>query len=442
MLRIWRWILQLRVLCRRSDESEVNVPVDQAELGRRIRGARESCALTQEDAAEKLGVSRSTLAQIELGNRPISSVELERIAELCGRGIEEFFAAEFSPDEMVAALFRAQPEASAAGLQEAIRNCMAVGRELTNLEELLGLDRGAGLAVAYPQPTPSSKWEAVQLGALAAKEERQRLGFGSAPLGDMVRLLEGQGVRTGVTVMPDDVSGLTINHPRVGVFVVINGAENYAPQRQRFSWSHEYAHVLLDRERRGLVSRTSDRENLLEVRANAFAAGFLLPEEGVREFLAGIGKGQPSRFQTEIFDEAGVLAVEGRTEPGSQNIQFHEIVQLAHHFGVSRLAALYRLRNLRLITEAELAQFREADEQGKSKEVEKILKLKDDAPGDAGELTRRFVGLALEALRRKVITRTKFQELARSANLADSDANALLMVAGLDAGSDAAPPAA
>lgn len=418
------------------------MPVDQAELGRRIRGARESCALTQEDAAEKLGVSRSTLAQIELGNRPISTVELESIAELFGRGIEEFFAAEFSPDEMVAALFRAQPEASAAGLQEAIRNCMTVGRELTNLEELLGLDRAAGLAVSYPQPTPRSKWEAVQLGALAAQEERQRLGFGSAPLGDMVRLLEGQGVRTGVTVMPDDVSGLTINHPRVGVFVVVNSAENYAPQRQRFSWSHEYAHVLLDRERRGLVSRTSDRENLLEVRANAFAAGFLLPEEGVREFLAGIGKGQPSRFQTEIFDEAGVLAVEGRTEPGSQNIQFHEIVQLAHHFGVSRLAALYRLRNLRLITEAELAQFHEADEQGKSKEVEKILKLRDDAPDDAGELTRRFIGLALEALRRKVITRTKFQELARSANLADPDANALLMVAGLDAASDAAPPAA
>ncbi|MGH9770401.1 MAG: helix-turn-helix domain-containing protein [Candidatus Acidiferrales bacterium] len=418
------------------------MPVDQAELARRIRDARESCALTQEDAAEKLGVSRSTLSQIELGNRPISSVELESIAQLFGRGIEEFFAAEFSPDEMVAVLFRAQPEASAAGLHEAIRNCMAVGRELTNLEELLGLDRGAGLPVAYPQPTPNSKWEAVQLGASAAQEERQRLGFGSAPLGDMVRLLEGQGVRTGVTVMPDDVSGLTINHPAVGVFVVINGAENYAPQRQRFSWSHEYAHVLLDRERRGLVSRTSDRENLLEVRANAFAAGFLLPEEGVREFLAGIGKGQPTRFQAEVFDEAGVLAVEGRTEPGSQNIQFHEIVQLAHHFGVSRLAALYRLRNLRLITEADLVQFREADEQGKGKEIEKILKLKDDAPGDSGELTRRFVGLALEALRREVITRTKFQELAKSANLAEVDANALLAVAGLGGASDSALPTA
>lgn len=63
-------------------------------------------------------------------------------------------------------------------------------------------------------------------------EERRRLGLGSAPVGDLVRLLESQGVRTSVVEMPDDISGLTIAHPDVGLFVGVN--ISHAAVRQRF----------------------------------------------------------------------------------------------------------------------------------------------------------------------------------------------------------------
>ena len=63
--------------------------IDQIELGRRIRQARESCAMTQDEVAEKLGVSRSLVVQIEQGKRPISGLELQTLAYLFARDIRE-----------------------------------------------------------------------------------------------------------------------------------------------------------------------------------------------------------------------------------------------------------------------------------------------------------------------------------------------------------------
>lgn len=103
-------------------------------------------------------------------------------------------------------------------------------------------------------------------------------------------------------------------------------------------------------------------DDLLEARANAFAAGFRMPEDGVRQFVESLGKGKASRTYAELFDEAGSLIVEGCTDPGSQVIQVYDVVQLAHHFGVSRTAALFRLRNLRLVTDAEFQHLKALDD--------------------------------------------------------------------------------
>ena len=61
--------------------------------------------------------------------------------------------------------------------------------------------------------------------------------------------------------------------------------------RRRFSFAHEYAHVLLDRELKAILSHARDRSSLMEVRANAFAASFLMPAEGVRRYVNALSKG-------------------------------------------------------------------------------------------------------------------------------------------------------
>jgi len=388
--------------------------------------------MTQDDAAKHLGVSRPTFVQIEAGNRSVSSLELDTIAFLFGRDIREFVANSFQDEDSLSALFRAQTAViGEPTVLEKLREGMVLGRELTNLERLVGIDRDLSAVASYPFPTPKSRWDAIQHGQWLAEEERRRLGLGHAPVPDMSELLESQGVRTGLVDLPDDISGLTLSDRKVGLFVVANRAHHYL--RRRFSFAHEYAHVVADRDRSGLISRTSERDDLVEMRANAFAADFLMPEDGVRQFVAGLGKGKPSRAFAEVFDEAGSLNVEGRSEPGTQTLQLYDVVQLAHHFGVSRLSALFRFRNLRLVTEAEFEHLKALDEQGKGKQLAELLGLPEpDHTEMRSEFKHRFLGLALEAFRRDELSRGKLRELVAMVGFAADDLDQLLEDAGID----------
>ena len=406
--------------------------IDQIELGRRIRQARETCGMTQDEVAEKLGVSRPVVVLIEQGKRPVSGLELQTLAYLFARDMRDLVADEFAEDDVVHALFRSQEDMGEDGVKRALRDCIALGHELTNLEDLLGISRATVTVATYAHSFPRSRWEAIQTGEHVAVEERRRLGLGSAPLGDVSSLLEAQGIRTGTVSMPDSVSGLTISHPKVGPFVVVN--ESHSRERRRFSWCHEYAHVLLDKDAIGMVSRVTERDDLREVRANSFAANFLLPEQGVRQFVAALGKGSASRIHADIFDEAGVVAIDSRTDPATQEIQLYDVVQLAHSYGVSVPSTLYRLRNLKLVSEPEFERLRGMDEEGRSRRIAVAFGVEADQAlvEQRGEFQRRFLALGLEALRREKISQAKFMQLAERVGVSQWTAQDLLVNAGID----------
>jgi Zn-dependent peptidase ImmA (M78 family)/transcriptional regulator with XRE-family HTH domain len=409
------------------------MPITAQELGGRLRIARQACGLTQDDVARFLGLSRSTVAQMELGNRGVTSLELDKLAYFFGRDIREFVADTFEEEDALAALFRAEPQiAGQPGVADSLRAAIALGREITNIENLLGIDRELVGTVSFEVAAPRSRWEAIQQGERAADQERRRMGLGWAPAPPLPELFETQGVRTGVVDLPDDVSGLTISNRRTGLFIVAN--RYHAPVRRRFSFAHEYAHTLFDRRLLGTVSRTENRDELIEVRANAFAAAFLIPSEGVRQFVAAQGKGKPSRVMAQVFDEAGAVQAEGRTQPGSQDIQIYDLVHIAHHFGVSRLAALFRLLNLKLVTQAEFDQLKAADDAGYGRELASLLSLPDEDDDDKDGFRHRVLSLALEAYRRELITRAKLVEVAALLSMNETEVNQLLERAGLAEG--------
>lgn len=403
------------------------------ELGRRIRSARESCGLTQEQLGDGAGLSRIAIGQIEAGSRSVSSLELDRVAHAVARDIKSFFAESFVERDALAALFRSDAElAEQAELLKALQDSLALGREMTNLERLLAIDRAQLLTASYEVPVPKSRWDAIQQGQKIATEERQRLGLGAVPIGDLSELLEAQGVRTGLVDLPENISGLTLVDATIGVFVVINA--RHATVRQRFSLAHEYGHVLLDRDRAGAISRAENRSDLLEVRANAFAASFLMPAEGVEQFVQAFGKGGASRMQVAVFDESEAVQVEQRAAPGSQDIQLYDVALLAHHFGASRIAALYRLKNLRLIDDREFERLRAEEERGAGQTIASLL-LAPEPSSDAlsrDDFRRRFLALALEAYRREEITRSKFGELAAMVGLGPDQLGEALHSANLD----------
>jgi Zn-dependent peptidase ImmA (M78 family)/DNA-binding XRE family transcriptional regulator len=416
------------------------MPIGQKEIAERIRIARESCGLTQDDVSQQLGLSRPSIVQIEQGNRAVSSIELQQLAVLFGRDLRDFFKEDFKPEDAIVALFRAETDSPDRGpVLEELRRCIVLGRELTNLEHLLGINRDLRAVAQYPLPTPQKRWDAITQGDRVAHEERRRLELGETPAPDLVELLEVQGVRTAVVSLPSDVSGLTISDSQVGLFIVANG--DHAWQRRRFSFAHEYGHVLMDRERSGLISRASRKDDLPEIRANAFAASFLMPREGVRQFVLALGKGRPSRMRVDLFDEVDSVSVEGRSEPHSQDIQLYDVVQMAHHFGVSRVAALYRLANLKLVTDDEFNRLKAAEDAGQGRKMAKLLGLPDiDSGAGPNEFRHRFVGLALEAFRREMVTKGKLRELAKMVGLGTSEVHALIESAGIDEGEGGATP--
>jgi Zn-dependent peptidase ImmA (M78 family)/transcriptional regulator with XRE-family HTH domain len=403
------------------------------QLGQRIRAARESCGLTQEQLAEPARLSRVAIGQIEAGARSVSSLELDRIAHAVGRDIKSFFAAAFVERDALSALFRSDAElAEQSELHKALQDSLAVGREMTNLERFLGIDRAQLLTASYNLPAPQSKWDAIQQGQKVAIEERQRLGLGMAPVGDLCDLLESQGVRTGTVSLPGNISGLTLVDDGIGVFVVVNA--DHPPVRQRFSWAHEYAHVLLDRDRSGAISRAENRTDLLEVRANAFAAELLMPGDGTLQFVQSLGKGAASRAQVSIFDGDVAVQVEQRSAPGSQDIQLYDVTLLAHHFGASRISALYRLKNLRLIDEPEFQRLKAEEDGGAGQTIADFLSVPEHKPLESArdDFRRRFLGLALEAYRRDDITRSKLGELASMVDMNPNDVRSVLSSVGLD----------
>lgn len=388
------------------------------ELGRRIRSARESCGLTQEQLGEPADLGRLAVGQIESGARSVSSLELDRIAYAVGRDIKSFFADAFVEQDALAALFRSDDElAQQAELVKALQDSLALGREMTTLERLLGIDRAQLLTATYDLAVPKSRWEAILQGQKVAAEERQRLGMGLAPAGDLADLLESQGVRAAFVSLPANISGLTLADVNIGVFVVVNAG--HVAVRQRFSLAHEYAHVLMDRDRSGAISRAENRADLLEVRANAFAAELLMPADGVAQFVHGLGKGAQSRSQMAVFDESEAVQVEQRAAPGSQDIQLYDAVLLAHHFDSSRIATLYRLKNMKLIDDSEFQRLKDEENKGAGNTIASFLAVRDADRGQSSrdDFRRRFMGLALEAYRRDEITKAKLTELAAMVEL-------------------------
>lgn len=75
-------------------------------IGAKIKTLRKSRKMTQEDFAEQIGVSRSTLSCYEVGQRTPNMKILQDIAQLCGVGLDYFGLS--SKDEAFDLLARAK----------------------------------------------------------------------------------------------------------------------------------------------------------------------------------------------------------------------------------------------------------------------------------------------------------------------------------------------
>ncbi|MAY84492.1 MAG: XRE family transcriptional regulator [Flavobacteriales bacterium] len=73
----------------------MSLELESAEVGRRIMELRKHNGYSQEQLAKLLGVSRSSLVQIEAGKRALLALELAKLSGILKFSLDEFFAKDF-----------------------------------------------------------------------------------------------------------------------------------------------------------------------------------------------------------------------------------------------------------------------------------------------------------------------------------------------------------
>lgn len=73
----------------------MNISLSQKQIGQRIAELRKIKGLSQKDLAKNIGISRPSLAQIELGNRSVDIMELQRISFTLSFSLDEFMSKDF-----------------------------------------------------------------------------------------------------------------------------------------------------------------------------------------------------------------------------------------------------------------------------------------------------------------------------------------------------------
>lgn len=350
-------------------------------LAQRLREARTTLGLTQSQVAAELGVHRPTISEIEAARRGVSSEELHRFSQLYAVPLHVLLGSDgIEEKELEQVVFRTG-RIDSPGARLATRRFLAWCRLERDLETLLGYESPAAVAPRFTLPLPENKGQAIRQGESLAESERRRLDLGVEPIRNPVELLDRQGVRVGPLEAgeEDTPDGLFFQSDELGACIGLR-VDRSDPwgARRAFTTAHEYAHwILQDRlveSFNGLRQRSDD---LLEVRANAFAAAFLMPETGLREYFRSLGLLVGHRL--------------GGLSPAA-------LVRAMDHFGVSRTALLYRLQNIGLLDAEQAAELRRAGIP--FREIAEALGVEPRRPEPVGQ---RLQVLAKEAWKRGLI---------------------------------------
>jgi Zn-dependent peptidase ImmA (M78 family)/transcriptional regulator with XRE-family HTH domain len=305
-----------------SVDTHVLNMIDPGVIGERLADARRARGLTQLQAAEELGVARTTITAMEKGDRRPRASELVKLARLYGRPVGDFVRPETTSRPNFVVQFRAVRGAEEANVNADIQRFEELCRWYVELEEELG----APLPRRYPAVYDISGTTPERAAEEVANSERNRLGLGDGPLGNLWGLLETDiGLRVFALPMTNGrIAGMFLYTEEYGGCIAVNA--NHPEDRRRWSAIHEYAHVLTDRFKPeitvlNLYKRVPENERF----ADAFARFFLMPATGLsRRFEA------MRRAKNNPITPTDVLA-------------------LSHLYHVSFQAMTWRLEELKLL---------------------------------------------------------------------------------------------
>jgi Zn-dependent peptidase ImmA (M78 family) len=291
--------------------------IDAVEVGERLRIARETAKVTQADAANAIGVARTTLVAMEQGQRRARINEVQQLARRYGTSVNALLRRE-SVHVDLEPRFRKLPGSGEKAADSAVQLLSNLARAEVELENLLGIERKRN----YPPERPILRGDVRAQAEEDAAELRQRLGLGLSPITDIVTLLELElGVRVYVRRLDARISGLFAYDEAIGPCMLLNA--NHPRWRRAQSAAHETGHMVSNR-REPEILHNNELENSREERyAIAFGRAFMTPARAVRQ-----------KFQ--------------EVTAGSDRLTRRHVIILSHFFSVSREAMVRRLEELDL----------------------------------------------------------------------------------------------
>ncbi len=272
------------------------------QIGQRIKKARESSGISQEELAHQMGyTSPATISHFESGARKISVADLHSLSQILGLPFD-YFSAPDNPD--IDKGFRLRAAVVTPTTRKAVTDFLSFAQkhsEPVSIQDMTGLK---------PREAAAKFLEIAEIGG--------------PPV-----ILSQVAARIGVPVfhwdLPDEVSG---------IFVPYNGAacvgvnQNHPYVRQRFSIAHELGHLAYHEGKQlhvdfveaevGMQLDADQRD--AEKIANQFAADLLMPAKWIRDDF---------------------------TKYGVENLTL-----MAQKYQVSEQALWFRLINLKLVAES------------------------------------------------------------------------------------------
>lgn len=294
--------------------------ITDAEIGERLRLAREGAKLTQADAAALINAARTTIVAIEQGKRRVQMEELQKLATAYRTSANAILRREAVHLDLVPR-FRKLAESGDNAIERATRLLNELVRAELELENALGVRRPRN----YPPERPILPGEVRTQAEQDAQELRDWLGLGSGPIADIVSILDLQlGIRVYVRQLDGKVSGLFAYDETAGACILLNA--NHPRERLTQTGAHELGHVVSTRRQPEVLTEDERFASREERYANIFQLNFLTPSRAVRQRFAEITAGQ-------------------------SHLTRRHIILLAHAFGISREAMVRRLEELKLARE-------------------------------------------------------------------------------------------
>jgi Zn-dependent peptidase ImmA (M78 family) len=353
-----------------------------AELGARLKVARETANVTQDAGAKAAGIARTTLVALEKGQRSARIDELQALSRCYGVSVNSLLRRESVHVDLVPR-FRSLPETGDAGIDQAARVLNDLVRAEVELENILGVQRTHN----YPAEKTILPGDVRTQAEHDAQNLRNWLGLGEGPVQNLFAIMELQlGVRVYSRKLDPKVSGLFAYDDAIGACILINSSHRI--DRRTQTGAHELGHFTATRRQPEVYQDEKYGNSRDERYANAFGRAFLTPARAVME-----------KFK--------------ELTTGSSHLTRRHVILLANFFGVSRQAMVMRLEELGLTKKGTWDWFKDngniTDEQ-----VRQVLgpAAYEASTVDSAQSSRLFL-LAIDAWKKSLISEGQMSEMLR-----------------------------